>query len=140
MELLRYNFNRSKYGSKKTVVDGKVFDSQKEARRYSTLLMLEKAGEISELECQKVFELIPARYEMIETGEVYKRGINQGKPKTKRVCVEHPVTYIADYVYKDSSGDLVVEDVKSPATRKKESYIIKRKLMLFIHNIKIKEV
>ena len=37
----------SKYHAKKTVADGMVFDSLKEARRFGVLKSLEKAGEIS---------------------------------------------------------------------------------------------
>lgn len=130
---------RSKYGNKKTIVDGIVFDSSKEAQRYSQLVMLQKAGEISELERQKEYELIPAQYEEIPTGETYKRGDLKGLPKTKRVCIEQAVKYVADFVYQDKEGRTVVEDAKSEATRT-EKYIIKRKLMLFVKGIRIKEV
>ena len=53
--------------------------------------------------------------------------------------VERSTDYVADFVYTED-GKTVVEDVKSVATRKKESYIIKRKLMLYLKKIKIKEV
>lgn len=47
------------------------------------------------------------------------------------------MTYIADFVYTDAAtGKLVVEDAKGMRTR---DYIIKRKLMLYIHGIKIRE-
>lgn len=49
-----------KYKNKKVTLDGIVFDSKKEARRYGELSMLQRAGEISDLELQKEFELIPA--------------------------------------------------------------------------------
>jgi hypothetical protein len=79
------------------------------------LCLLQRAGEISDLKRQVPFELIPKQ---------------EG---------ERAVKYIADFVYTER-GKQVVEDVKSSATRKKAEYVIKRKLMRYIHNIKIKEV
>lgn len=114
---------RSKYGARKTVVDGITFDSKKEANRYRELKLLERAGEICCLRLQVPFELIPAQYE--ETGEVYTRGANKGKPKRGR-CIEKAVTYIADFVYYNSDATVrTVEDVKGMRT---PVYIIKRKL------------
>lgn len=108
----------SKYRNKKTVVDGKVFASNQEARRYTELTLMARGGLITDLRCQVAFELIPAQRD-------------RGK------LVERPVSYIADFVYLDSNGKTVVEDVKGVATR---DYIIKRKLMLERHGIRIQEV
>lgn len=130
----------NKYGNKKVVIDGEVFDSQKEAKRYTQLLNLQRAGEITNLKTQVPYELIPPYYEEINTGEYYKRGDKKGAPKTKRVLIEHGVKYVADFVYVNKDGKEVVEDTKSKATKKKESYIIKRKLMIKVHGIKIQEV
>lgn len=130
--------NNNKYGNKKVKVDGKVFDSKKEAIHYCELKMLERAGAIKGLELQKTFELIPAQFEEIPTGEIYKRGENKGKPKFKKVCVEQSVTYKADFYYIEN-GKKVVEDTKSEATKTKD-YIIKRKLMLYLYGIRIKEI
>jgi hypothetical protein len=122
----------SKYGSKKVVIDGQTFDSKKEARRYCELLLLVRAGEITDLQRQVEFELIPAQYETIErysdkTGKRLKDGMR---------CVEQKCSYYADFVYyKD--GQMVVEDTKGMRTT---DYIIKRKLMLWVHGIKIREV
>jgi hypothetical protein len=114
---------RSKYGARKTVFDGITFDSKKEANRYRELKLLEKAGEICCLRLQVPFELIPAQYE--ETGEVYTKGANKGKPKRGK-CIEKAVTYIADFVYYNSDATVrTVEDVKGMRT---PAYIIKRKL------------
>ena len=114
---------RSKYGARKTVVDGITFDSKKEANRYRELKLLERAGEICCLRLQVPFELIPAQYE--ETGEVYTKGKNKGKPKRGK-CIEKAVTYIADFVYYNSDATVrTVEDVKGMRT---PVYIIKRKL------------
>jgi len=96
------------------------YDSKKENKRANDLKFLEKAKEISNLQEQVKFELIPAQY-------------IDGK------CVERACNYIADFVYLDKNGSRVVEDVKSPATRTTE-YRIKKKLMLYIHKIKIIEI
>lgn len=113
---------RSKYGARKTAVDGITFASKKEAARYRELKLLEKAGEICGLRLQVPFELIPAQYE--ETGEVYTKGANKGKPKRGR-CIEKAVVYYADFVYQNMGSDRIVEDVKGMRT---PAYIIKRKL------------
>ena len=128
----------SKYHSKKVIVNGNTYDSRKEYRRFCELSLLQKAGTITELQTQVRFELIPAQYAEYPTGEYYKRGDKKGLPKIKRVCVEQSVVYVADFVYY-RNGKKIVEDVKSLATKKKESYIIKRKLLLWVHGIKIKE-
>ena len=122
-----------KYHSKKTVIDGITFDSQKEAERYSELKLLERCGAISNLELQKVYELIPAQYEMYE-----RYGKNGNRLKDGKKCIEKSCVYKADFVYIDNeTGQQVVEDVKGFRTKE---YKIKKKLMLYIHGIKIKEV
>lgn len=118
-----------KYGSKKVTIDGITFDSKKEAHRYCELKLLLRAGKIKGMELQKTFELIPAQREpstMTKTG----------KEKLGRV-IEQSVKYIADFVYIDDSGNTVVEDTKGVKTK---DYIIKRKLMLYVYGIKIKEI
>ena len=120
-----------KYRNKKTIVDGIVFDSRKEARRYGELSMLQRAGVISDLELQKEFELVPAQYETFP-----RFGKNGQRLKDGNRCIEKPVKYKADFVYKEN-GSVIVEDTKGVKTK---DYIIKRKLMLHIHGIKIKEV
>ena len=122
----------SKYNSRKTRYNGELFDSKKEARRYAELVLMERAGVITDLRRQVKFELIPAQYEEYErispkTGKRLKAG--------KR-CVEQSVVYNADFVYM-KDGKQVVEDAKGMRT---EKYIIKRKLMLWIYGIKIVEV
>ena len=109
----------AKYGNKKIVVDGITFDSKKEAQRWAELKLLERAHVITNLQRQVTFVLIPKQ-------------VREG------YCVERACTYKADFVYK-ANGKTVVEDVKSPITKTRE-YIIKRKLMLFIHDLEVKEV
>ena len=126
----------SKYGAQKIKIDGIVFDSRKEAYRYGELKLLQRAGKIQNLELQKEFVLIPTYWETVLTGEYYKRGEKKGLPKTKKICIEQGVSYIADFCYIEN-GRTVVEDTKGFKTK---DYIIKRKLMLHVHGIKIKEI
>lgn len=127
----------SKYYNQKTrTPDGIVFDSKKEARRYQTLKLLERAGKITKLQMQVKYVLIPAQYESYERYGKKGQRLKDGKRLLEQECA-----YIADFVYQDAiTGELVVEDVKSVATKKKESYIIKRKLMLYKYGIKITEI
>lgn len=108
----------AKYGNRKISFYGIEFDSQKEAYRYLLLRDLQKQGRIHNLELQKEFELIPEQ-------------------RIGGKLVERAVKYIADFTYNDHTGAFVVEDTKGFKT---QEYIIKRKLMLFIHNIKINEI
>lgn len=123
---------KSKYGSRKVTVDGVTYDSVKEYRRFKELSLLEKAGTISELECQRRYELVPAQYES------YARYGKRGQRlKDGKRCVEQAVFYVADFAYIDENGNHVVEDTKGFKTK---DYIIKRKLMLWVHGIHIREV
>lgn len=124
----------SKYHNKKITAGGETFDSKREYNRYRELLLLEKAGEISNLRRQVKFVLIPAQYE--KTPERYARGKRKGELKQGKV-LERECAYLADFVYIDSNGEKVVEDTKGVKTKE---YIIKRKLMLYTHGIQIKEV
>lgn len=108
---------KNKYHAKKCEVGGEVYDSKKEARRHQELKLLERAGEIQNLRRQVKYILIPTQS-------------IDGK------VVEREVSYKADFVYEEN-GQTVVEDVKGAKTK---DYIIKRKMMLLFHNIRIKEV
>lgn len=125
------NRGQGKYRNNKTVVDGIQFDSRKEAQRYSELCIMQKAGMIHGLEWQKKFVLIPAQREPDTVG---KRG---GKIKGK--LIEREAAYYADFCYYTKDGEYVVEDVKSEAT-KTEQYKLKRKMMLYMHGIRVTEV
>ena len=111
----------NKFGAKKTEIDGITFASKHEAERYIELKHMERAHMISDLQLQR-------RYTLIGTQ----------KDKSGKV-LERPVTYVADFVYKNQNGETVVEDAKSPATRT-DVYKVKRKLMLSIYGIRIQEV
>ena len=110
---------RRKYGNKKVTIGGRTFDSKREAERYLELRSLMKSGYIYELECQKRFELIP------------KQTDSEGR------CIERKCEYIADFTYKTQSGETIVEDTKGFRT---PEYIIKRKLMLYVHGIRVREI
>lgn len=102
----------NKYGARKIKApDGQVFDSVKEFHRWGCLRLLERAGKIADLKRQVKYELIP-------------------KQEGERAC-----TYIADFTYYED-GKLVVEDCKGFKT---DSYKLKKKLMLWVHGIRIKE-
>lgn len=121
---------RSKYGNKQVIVDGIRFDSQKEWMRYEELRRLQKAGEIDRLEVHKKYELMP---KTVLNGHTYKS-----------------ISYYADFVYYDCTEDKlhcndpnkrwVVEDVKSPVTRKNPTYSLKKRMMAHVHGIEIKEI
>ncbi|MEG0250274.1 MAG: DUF1064 domain-containing protein [Peptostreptococcus sp.] len=98
---------KSKYRAKKMELDGILFDSKKEAQRYSELKMLEKGSIIKDLELQPRF--------LLQDKFVY-----QGKTIRK-------IEYIADFKYIDEKGNTVVEDVKGLKT---DVYNIKKKLFL----------
>ena len=107
----------AKYGNRKIIRDGIEFDSIKECQRYCELKLMQRAGVISDLQMQVSFELIPSQ--RID-GKVAERAVN----------------YIADFVYQQN-GQTVVEDTKGYKT---PEYIIKRKLLLHIHGIRIREI
>lgn len=101
-----------------------TFASRKEYKRYEYLLTLERIGEISDLELQKKYLLIP------------KQELSDGSKM-------RPVSYVADFTYKDKDGNIRVEDVKGYADQQSAAYRIfriKAKLMKYIHGIEVKEV
>ena len=106
-----------KYGNKKTMVDGIVFDSKAEAHRYTELIALQNLGVIKNLQLQKSYFLVKGG--KWENGRKYS-----------------PVKYVADFVY-ELDGDLIVEDVKGFKTKE---YVIKKKLMKERYGIEITEV
>lgn len=110
----------NKYGARKVSMDGKAFDSVKEAKRYRELRLLEAAGAISHLRCQVPYVLLPA---------LQKDGIR-----------ERAIRYVADFVY-EQDGHTVVEDVKGYKQGNAYAlFAVKRKLMLWMHGIHVTEV
>jgi hypothetical protein len=108
-----------KYHNKKIIRNGEKWDSIKEYQRWVELCILEQGSLISELRRQVKFVLIPSQ-------------------RIDGKVVERECAYYADFVYKDNeTGETVVEDSKGMRTK---DYVIKRKLMLYIHGIRIMEV
>ena len=121
-----------KYNARKVVVNGVEYDSKKEGRRALELAEKERKGEIVNLRRQVKFVLIPAQREPDIIGP--KGGRKPGK------TIEKELAYIADFVYEEN-GETVVEDVKGYKGGAAYSiFSIKRKLMLWINKIRVKEV
>ena len=118
----------SKYGNQKITIDNITFDSTGEGLRYKELKLLEKTGQITDLQLQKKFIIVP---EIREPDTVGPRG---GGKKGK--LIQSAAYYIADFVYYDKNGKLVVEDFKGFKT---DLYKLKKKLMKYIYDIDIKE-
>lgn len=98
----------SKYNSRKTIVDGIKFDSLKEANRYYDLKLLERVGEIKDLELQPRF-LLQESFKL--------RGVTHRR-----------IEYVADFKYFDvKEGTWIVEDTKGFKT---DVYRLKKKLFL----------
>ena len=116
------NQKQNKYKNKKVTINGKIFDSKKEAKRYLELIKLEQAGLIKDLETQKKFLLLDT---FKKNGKTYNQ-----------------ISYYADFVYFDIySKKTIVEDVKASKYFKTDVYRIKKKLFEFIYpNLTIKEI
>ena len=101
----------NKYRAKKTTIDGIKFDSLKEAKRYSTLKLMEEQELIFNLALQVAFPI----------------SING-----KHIC-----KYMADFTYYNDKKEHIVEDVKGYKT---QIYKLKKKMVEAYYNIKINEV
>ena len=144
------------------------YDSTKEYERWLYLQQEQREGKIADLRRQVVYELIPAQIErvyvrdkkvkdwMVENehystrreAEAYCKEhglqyasvqcLNIIQPIFKDKVIEKNAVYTADFVYR-KDGHLIVEDCKSEITRKEADYVLRRKLMLHVHNIRILE-
>lgn len=101
----------SKYRNIKTTIGGITFDSKAEAERYASLKLMQRAGEISQLEMQP-------GYKLEVNGEL--------------VC-----EYRGDFTYLDKQGRRVVEDVKGQHTAKLPLFRVKAKLFRAIFGFEI---
>ena len=131
------NYNpakESKYHSEKVTIDGETFDSRREARRWTELKLMQQAGEIRDLQRQVKFVLIPTQREPDEIGP--KGGVKRGK------VIEKECSYLADFCYTDArTGDQHVEDVKGfRGGEAYKTFTIKRKLMLWLFDIRVEEI
>jgi hypothetical protein len=112
----------AKYGNQKCESGGIKFDSKKEMMHWHGLVQRQARGEIRNLELQVPFVLTERQQRDDGTWERASK-------------------YVADFVYLDAAtGKKVVEDVKSAATRKNRAYVQKRKDMLKVHGITVKEI
>ena len=115
---------RSKYGAQRVELDGLRFDSKREAARYVELKVLLTCDLISQLEIQPAYALI--------VGELYHQG-----PPSVFHTVGH---YFADFRYLDNTtGEIVVEDVKSKPTRT-AVYRLKKRIVEAQHGVTIREI
>ena len=130
---MRYYSSYNKYKNTKIEQNGEKFDSKKEYYEWLKLKRLEEMGLIFNLRRQVPFVLIPTQY------ETYTETTKTGKVKEKKRVVEKECRYIADFVYIDNqTNEKIVCDTKSEIT-KTPAYKIKKKLMLYVHHIKITE-
>ena len=129
---------RPKYGNNKIKNAFGTYDSELEYARFVFLSNRQKEGEISGLRRQVEYLLIPAQY-----GTEIRH--LKTKDKEVRVLLERPCSYIADFVY-ERNGKIIVEDCKGEDKKYKgkrfstqtADFKIKKKLMLYIHDIQIK--
>ena len=130
--------NYNKYHSSKCrCSQGHIHDSRKEARRCNELTLMEKAGAISNLRQQVKYVLIPTQREF--TGGWYSKGEKKGQPKPGKI-IERECCYIADFAYIDNGAE-IVEDVKGyTAGQAYAVFKIKKKLMLHVYGIRIREI
>lgn len=104
-----------KYHNTPTEADGLRFDSKREAARYAELKFMLRNGVIRDLEIHPRFPLVV-------------HGQDCG-------------TYVGDFAWIDpETGERVVEDVKSAATRKLPVYRLKRRLIWALYAITVREV
>jgi hypothetical protein len=106
---------RAKYGNRRVQHEGRTFDSIRELKRYLDLAILQAAGEIADLECQPVYEL----------HAVGGQKCGSFRPDF-RYCVV-------------KTGEVVVEDVKSRATRT-TAYMMRKRWLLAEHGVRIQEI
>ncbi len=99
LQTLRAQSKGQKYGAQRTTVDGIAFDSKKEARRYQELRVLERAGQIADLQRQVVIEL-------------------EGRAGPLLTRTGRQMRITVDFAYIDrSTGLMVYEDAKGLPTR-----------------------
>ena len=105
--------SQSKYHAKKTAVDGIVFDSVKESKRYAELSLLQRAGAIVDLRLQP-------RYLLQESFKCNGKTIRK-------------IEYVADFQY-GYNGKTIIEDVKGMKT---PVYLLKKKMFLYKNKDKL---
>ena len=108
-----------KYGSRRVLFRGRLFDSQKEANRYAHHLLRQRAGEVALIMCQVPFQISDTI--LGPDGKVAARGER----------------WVADFVIQLTAGGYEVEDCKGFRTA---SFIRKKRRVEAIYGFKIQEV
>ena len=106
---MKYKYS-TKYGNVKQIFDGKVFDSKKELGRYKELVLLQAAGEITDL-------------------SIHPKYLLQATFRDRGGRAVRSITVTWDFFYREK-GQEVVEDVKSPITRKETAYNMRKKMFV----------
>lgn len=121
-----------KYGNTKVEYNGIKFDSKREMQRYLVLKDAESKGLIYCLTLQPKFELIPA------VRETYIKHLKTKDKECERT-LQLAITYTADFSYYFGK-EYVVEDCKISKSLQPKEYVLKKKMMLALKGIKIKEI
>ncbi|MFK4705629.1 hypothetical protein ABIC83_002468 [Roseateles asaccharophilus] len=111
---------KNKFGNHRGIEHaGEKYDSRKELKHHQALMLAMSASNDRD-RVVDVQRQVP--YLLIE-----------------KQAGERAVRYIADFVVRYADGRVETHDVKSPPTRKQAAYILKRKMMLHVHKIKVME-
>lgn len=110
-----------KYFSSKVKMYGMTFDSKTEASHYMKLKTRQENGEITNLQLQVEFEIIPKL--VVDELKVLKT-----KTKLVHKVLERAAHYTADFVYEEN-GKIIIEEVKSRGTMLARDYPLRRKLI-----------
>lgn len=124
--------NRPKYGNTKKVVDGITFDSKREADAYIYLKVLQEKGSISDLQIHPKWELQP------KMTEQYIEHLKT-KDKVKERTIQQPITYTADFSF-IRNGEFVCIDIKISKYLLPKEFVLKKKMMRYVHNIIVTEI
>lgn len=125
------DFKPTKYHSRANEIDGIKFASKREAVWYERFKEKKAHGEIKDFKMQVPFELIPVQKQIVTVID------KKGRQVDKEKVIERAVTYVADFIVIHSDGSTEVYDVKGFPDQK---YPIKRKLLLYVHGLRITEV
>ncbi len=95
-------------------MDGVVFDSEAEMKRFADLQMLERAGEISDLRRQISYDI--------------------------EINGQHFCTYTSDHEYLDKTGTPIIEEFKTEFSKREQAYSLRRRAFELYHNLKVTEI
>lgn len=126
------NHLKTKYGNKKKSIDGITFDSKREADVYLRLKDMEQRGLISDLQIHPKWELQPKLTEQVVVHL-------KTKDKVVERTIQLPITYTADFAFAQGE-ELRVVDVKISKYMLPKEYVLKKKMMRYVHNIALIEV